>query len=330
MEEIALIFSSVAGACTAVALDKVPKIKKRAKQTPTINSAITSQLHSLRMEKEILSKTIARLHQQESQVSSIQKDKLLLRYQHQLGTVISKIEKLELASKYPDLGPVGDSLISLMDNRLSQLDQRLHEISAKITISAGTQAKQIEKPIEVLEKVQTKRIEPRVESKKEDVPVQNQKVEIQNEIETQSIMSEIQNEKTQEWLPPMEIPTYEKHRMVELSTLTEITKKVPQFPAELIRPATQTEPQIPDKIIEPEVIQEPILVPQSNIHEIKEIVPELPKPEVIQQEPEKKIQLPAAIKIPEEEKLEDDDKDLDKIKSEIMKALSKLEQVEVE
>jgi len=36
------------------------------------------------------------------------------------------------------------------------------------------------------------------------------------------------------------------------------------------------------------------------------------------------------VKIPEDEKLEDDDKDIDKIKSEIMKALSKLEQVEVE
>ena len=326
MEEIALIFSSVAGACTAVALDKVPKIK-RAKQTPTINSAITNQLHSLRMEKEILSKTIARLHQQESQVSSIQKDKLLLRYQHQLGTVISKIEKLELASKYPDLGPVGDSLISLMDNRLSQLDQRLHEISAKITTST-IQTKQIEKPIEVLEKVQTKRIEPRVENQQENIPVQKQKVEIQNEIETQSIISEMQSEKNQEWLPPMEIPTYEKHRMVELSTLTEITNKVPQFPSELIRP-TGIEPQILEKTIEPEVIQEPTLVPQSNIQEIKDSIPELPKPEVIQQE-EKKIQLPTAIKIPEEEKLEDDDKDLDKIKSEIMKALSKLEQVEVE
>jgi len=325
MEEIVLIFSSVAGVCTAVALDKVPKIK-RTKQTPTINSAITNQLHSLRMEKEILSKTIARLHQQESQVSMIQKDKLLLRYQHQLGTVISKIEKLELASKYPDLGPVGDSLISLMDNRLSQLDQRLHEISAKITI---TQTKQVEKPIEVLEKIQTKKIEPKVESQRENIQVQKQKVEIQNEIETQTMISEIQSEKTQEWLPPMEIPVYEKHRMVELSTLTEITNRVPQFPAELIRPVTQIEPQIPEKLSEIEVIQESILIPQSNIQEIK-VIPELPKPEVVQQEPEKKIQLPTAIKIPEEEKLEDDDKDLDKIKSEIMKALSKLEQVEVE
>ena len=311
MEEIALIFSSLAGACTAVALDKVPKIK-RNKQTPTINSAIVNQLHSLRMEKEILSKTITRLHQQESDVTRIQKDKLLLRYQHQLGTVITKIEKFEAASKYPDLGPVGDSLISLMDNRLSQLDQRLHEISSKITVNTITQPKQSEIHTEtILENPQVKKVEPKIESQKEKI--------------------EIQEEKTvkPEWLPPMEIPTHEKHRTVELSTLTEITNKIPQFPAELIRP-TQIEPQIPQKATEPAIVEEQISFPQFITQNVtEEIVPELPKPELVQ-EPERKIQLPTAIKIPEEEKLEDDDKDLDKIKSEIMKALSKLEQVEVE
>ena len=316
MEEIALVFSSLAGACTAVALDKVPKIK-RNKQTPTINSAITNQLHSLRMEKEILSKTITRLHQQESDVTKIQKDKLLLRYQHQLGTVISKIEKLEVASKYPDLGPIGDSLISLMDNKLSQLDQRLHEISSKITVNTITQPRQTERTVEtILENPQVKKIEPKIEIQKEKIEVQEEKI--------------IKSERTPEWLPPIEVPTYEKHRTVELSTLTEITNKIPQFPTDLIRPI-QVEPQIPQVIIEPIIVEEPILIPQPSIQNItEEILPEIPKPESIQQEPERKIQLPAAIKIPEEEKLEDDDKDLDKIKSEIMKALSKLEQVEVE
>ena len=316
MEEIALVFSSLAGACTAVALDKVPKIK-RNKQTPTINSAITNQLHSLRMEKEILSKTITRLHQQESDVTRIQKDKLLLRYQHQLGTVITKIEKLEVASKYPDLGPVGDSLISLMDNKLSQLDQRLHEISSKITVNTITQPKQTERTVEtILENPQVKKIESKIEIQKEKIEVQEEKI--------------IKSERTPEWLPPIEVPTYEKHRTVELSTLTEITNKIPQFPADLIK-HTQVEPQIPQVIIEPIIVEEPILIPQPNIQNItEEILPETPKPELIQQESERKIQLPAAIKIPEEEKLEDDDKDLDKIKSEIMKALSKLEQVEVE
>ncbi len=202
MEEIALVFSSLAGACTAVALDKVPKIK-RNKQTPTINSAITNQLHSLRMEKEILSKTITRLHQQESDVTRIQKDKLLLRYQHQLGIVIIKIEKLEVASKYPDLGPIGDSLISLMDNKLSQLDQRLHEISSKITVSTITQPKQAERNAEaILENPQIKKIEPRVEIQKEKMNVREEKI--------------VRPERTPEWLPPIEVPTYEKHRTVEL------------------------------------------------------------------------------------------------------------------
>jgi hypothetical protein len=83
-------------------------------------------------------------------------------------------------------------------------------------------------------------------------------------------------------------------------------------------------------MIEPTIVEEPILVPQPITQGTTgEILPELPKPELVH-EPERKIQLPTAIKIPEEEKLEDDDKDLDKIKSEIMKALSKLEQVEVE
>jgi len=277
------------------------------------------------MEKEILSKTITRLHQQESDVTKIQKDKLLLRYQHQLGTVITKIEKLETISKYPDFGPVGDSLISLMDNRLSQLDQRLHEISSKITVNTIVQPKQAEKSVEtILESPQAKKIEPKTESQKERVDIQEEKL--------------VKSERT-EWLPPIEIPTYEKHRTVELSTLTEITNKIPQFPAELIRPA-QIEPQIPQKIIEPiaaepivieQIVEELTQIPQPSIQNItEEILPEVPKIESIQQEPERKIQLPTAIKIPEEEKIEDDDKDLDKIKSEIMKALSKLEQVEVE
>src|SRR5712692_1310043 len=103
MEEIALVFSSLAGACTAIALDKVPKLKHN-KRPLTSNLALENQLQSLRTEKEILTKTVARLHQQDSVLSGIHKDKLLIRYQHQLGIVIVKIEKLEAASRYPDLG----------------------------------------------------------------------------------------------------------------------------------------------------------------------------------------------------------------------------------
>src|SRR2546427_1894750 len=184
MEEITLVLSSLAGACTAVALNKLPRIKHN-KQTPTVSLALENQLQSLGTEREILTKTIARLHQQDSGLSGVQKDKLLIRYQHQLGTVISKIEKLENASKYPDLGPIGDSLISLMDTKLSHLDQRLHEISSKITLTT----------------VQTKQPEPIRETLQEKLQIRKNEPS-----------PEIQKDKPQTLLPSIEIPTAERHR----------------------------------------------------------------------------------------------------------------------
>ena len=120
---------------------------KNKLQTPTIgaNTHIVSQLHSLQIEKDILTKTIARLYQTESDLTKIQKDRLLLRYQHQLGIVITRIEKLENASKHPDLGPLGDGLITLMDQKLSQLDQRLYELTSKIEVVQTQKDAQIKK-----------------------------------------------------------------------------------------------------------------------------------------------------------------------------------------
>ena len=120
---------------------------KNKLQTPTIgaNIHIVSQLQSLQIEKDILTKTIARLYQNESDLTKIQKDRLLLRYQHQLGVIITRIEKLENASKHPDLGPLGDGLITLMDQKLSQLDQRLYELTSKIEVAQTQNNVQIKK-----------------------------------------------------------------------------------------------------------------------------------------------------------------------------------------
>ena len=131
MQEIVLILSSIAGVATAVAARKMPRGKKQLLSLGA-SSHIKSQINTLKIEKDILTKTITRLYQVDSEFSKIQKDKLLLRYQHQLGIVLAKLEKLEQASKHPDLGPVGDGLITLMDQKLSKLDDRLYEISSKM------------------------------------------------------------------------------------------------------------------------------------------------------------------------------------------------------
>jgi hypothetical protein len=320
MEELVLVLGSVAGACTAVAMDKIPK-RKHSKQIIGTSSTIKSQIQSLKIEKEILTKTISRLYQQESELSKVYRDKLLLRYQHQLGIVITRIEKLETASKHPDLGPLGDGLITLMDQKLSHLDQRLNEISSKITISTipVTQTKQPEPIKEVVyEKPQMKKIE---------------------------IKTEIQQPKEEYTSKPfIEIPIPQNHKSVEITTLTEISNRIPEFPLEFVKPAVVP----PKQIIKQEVINPVVEIEQPKQVEIQSLeipkpIIELPQPVIEPPQPviesphleqqipiEKKIQIPTALKIPEEEKLEEDDKDIDKIKSEIMKALSKLEQVEVE
>jgi hypothetical protein len=307
MEELVLVLGSVAGACTAVAMDKIPK-RKNNKQIIGTSSTIKSQIQSLKIEKEILTKTISRLYQQESELSKVHRDKLLLRYQHQLGIVITRIEKLETASKHPDLGPLGDGLITLMDQKLSHLDQRLNEISSKIAITTipVPQTKQPE-PIKeiVYEKPQMKKVETKTD-------IQKPKEEYVSK-------------------PFIEIPIPENHRSVEITTLTEIPNRIPEFPLEFVKPVVAT----PKQIAKQEVINPVVEIEQPKQVEIQPLV-EIPKliietPHLEQQTPiEKKIQIPTALKIPEEEKLEEDDKDIDKIKSEIMKALSKLEQVEVE
>ena len=99
------------------------------------NEHIISQLHSLEVEKDILTKTISRLYDNDYDLNKIKRDRLLLRYQHQLGVIIAKIEKLEIVSKHPDLGPLGEGLITLMDQKLSHLDQRLYELTSRIQIS---------------------------------------------------------------------------------------------------------------------------------------------------------------------------------------------------
>ena len=293
MQELVLVLGSVAGACTAIAMDRIPK-RKNNKLIFRANPAIKNQIQSLKIEREILAKTISRLYQQDSGLTKIQRDKLLLRYQHQLGLIIAKIEKLEAASKHPDLGPLGDGLITLMDQKLSQLDQKLYEISSKIT----TPTQQIKQSEPVKEIVHEKSVMKKGETK----------TEIQKADES--------------YTPPIQVLA-EPHKSVELITLTEIPNKMPEFPAELVRS------NITKKQIEQVVVNTTVQVEKPMNLEVQSII-EIPRADPSQPSVEKKIQIPVAVRIPEDERLDDDDKDIDKIKSEIMKALSKLEQVEVE
>ncbi len=298
MQEIALFLSSIAGVCTAAAIKKFPRNKSQLASLGA-NSNIKYQINSLQIEREILTKTITRLYQNDAGLGKIQRDKLLSRYQYQFGIILAKIDKLEAASKHPDLGPVGEGLITLMDQKLSQLDKSLYELSSKITI-ANSQIPEKESP------------KPKQKSK--------EKVTIEDEA-------------TEKPRPQVSVPTIQVSppKPVELTTLTEISTKTIQFPLfdpkpttpkrEIVEEVSKPEQKVPEKI---EIIQT-----TSSISEMK---PQTPSQQVIPEftppTPQESVPKPV-VELPDEEKIEDED-DLTKIKGEIMKALSRLEQAEVE
>jgi len=315
MQEIVLILSSLAGVATAVAVRRMPRDKNQLLSLGA-SSHIKSQINSLKIEKDILTKTITRLYQADSEFSKIQKDKLLLRYQHQLGIVLAKLEKLEQASKHPDLGPVGDGLITLMDQKLSKLDDRLYEISSKMASA------KIETP---------KTKEPEVK-KQESKPFNFEKPK-----ETK--------------MEPIAIPPTRSRQSFELTTLTNISKKESKFPLlidveskqEVVNPMTQPN-VVQSEIIKPkeEIVQE-IIQPRVKVEDKIEIIQSFtPKAEPVLEtkldinKEVAKITEHKALPEPEQKPItldddfDDDTDNLDKIKENIMKVMSKLDQAEVE
>jgi len=326
MQEIVLILSSLAGVATAAAIRKMPRDKNQLLSLGA-SSHIKSQINSLKIEKDILTKTISRLYQADSEFSKIQKDKLLLKYQHQLGIILAKLEKLEQASKHPDLGPVGDGLITLMDQKLSKLDDRLYELSSKMT-SAKTETPKIKGP-------EVKKQEPKQKTSK-------------------SFKNTFNFEKPKETkIEPIEIPAIKSRQSFELTTLTNISKTEPKFPLfekeeskqHIVNPMPQPK-IIQTELIKPkeEIVQE-IIQPKQKVEDKIEIIqsgapepksetkPDINK-EVAKITEHKALPEPKSQQKPKpttlDDDFDDDVDDLDKIKGNIMKVLLKLDQAEVE
>ena len=100
-----------------------------------IEYSFRNEANSLIIERDILTKTIFRVYQQGSNLTKIQRDKLLTRYQHQLGVVVSKIEELGNAMKNTNMNHSDEGLFAAMEQKLSRIDERLQEMSTKITPS---------------------------------------------------------------------------------------------------------------------------------------------------------------------------------------------------
>ena len=259
------------------------------------NAHIISQINSLEVERDILTKTISRLYDNDSDLNKIQRDRLLLRYQHQLGVIIARIQKLETVSKHPDLGPLGEGLITLMDQKLSQLDQRLYELTSKIQIA---------------------------EEQKEN-PLKQAKITSKTTHNTKPVfekpISDFIEKPIQSPDKKFEITTLTSYPKMDSVKQTKYDQMLSQLDSDVIAPAKKSQPlNIKPK---QEVTAAETIIPETTLPTTK--APEIIKPDVSEQ-PKPSVQIPS------EPEVDDDDDDLDKIRSDILKTLSKIEQAEVD
>ena len=161
-----------------------------------INYSIKNESNSLVIERDILTKSISRLYQQDPQLTKIQQDKLLTKYQYQLRVVNEKIKNLE-SKKEPDVLSAKDQSFKEMDQKLSRIEKRLQELTTKFT-----------RPNEDMDKVSKK---PTEKSKKADSQILAKK-----------------NEDLSFYPPNMKTDS-KPRKDLEVVTMTEVPKKIPEF-----------------------------------------------------------------------------------------------------
>ena len=157
-----------------------------------IDYGAKNEINTLVLEHDILTKTIFRLYQQDSHLTKIQRDKLLTRYQYQLGIITAKIKKLEEIITNKDANTLEERLVSVIEQKFSNMEQ---------TLQAALDSKnssQIQHP----EQKSTK-------SRKEEYSWLGRKAKNAHSL-------------------GLELSSH-KHKPLEITTLTEVPSKLPEF-----------------------------------------------------------------------------------------------------
>ena len=157
-----------------------------------IDYGAKNEISTLVLEHDILTKTIFRLYQQDSQLTKIQRDKLLTRYQYQLGIITGKIKKLEEIITNKDANTLEERLVSVIGQKFSNMDKK---IQAALD---SKNSSQIQHP----EQKSTK-------SRKEEYSWLGRKAKNAHSL-------------------GLELSSH-KHKPLEITTLSEVPSKIPEF-----------------------------------------------------------------------------------------------------
>jgi len=280
-----------------------------------IEYSTKNEANSLIIERDILTKTIFRVYQQDSNLTKIQRDKLLTRYQHQLGVVVTKIEELGNAMRNTGTNHSDEGLFAAMEQKLSRIDERLQEMSSKITPS-------------------------------------NKRAERQTQKNVQSSVQK--NKKKSTYTSDVKLGS-NNYGPLEITTLTQIPNRLPEFFKKKFKasiPKTQhVEPSDNEKVVKIVENVSEVKVTHSNVCEYpdctnpkfsnkhcsvhtdpnaKESITSERKVVLSGLEIEKVPQAEIDDGLPDDSNLEDDDVDISALTKKMNESLDKLDQAEVE
>lgn len=123
-----------------------PKLHKRSKATAKEevqqhlikpHELAKAELESLKFEKSLLQHAIAKIYEavQDGRIDATERDRLLLKYKHQLAIYNEKIEALLPLVDFSELRDMRDDVVDLLENRITAIDKRLNELSKKSRLS---------------------------------------------------------------------------------------------------------------------------------------------------------------------------------------------------
>src|SRR5919197_2333354 len=139
--------SSLAGALSVAAFNRLynndkrirkPHLKKQQQQEHFVKpfSTAKQELQSLQFEKDLISEAITRVYEamQEKKIDVIERDRLLTKYKRQLNSYNERIAELQSTIDLKEIGEVRNNLVSLLEERIKGIDQKLEELSYKTGI----------------------------------------------------------------------------------------------------------------------------------------------------------------------------------------------------
>ena len=190
-----------------------------------IDYGAKNEINTLVLEHDILTKTIFRLYRQDSHLTKIQRDKLLTRYQYQLGIITAKIKKLEEIITNKDANTLEERLVSVIEQKFSNMDKK---IQAALD---SKNSSQIQHPKQKSTK-----------SRKEEYSWLGRKAK-----NAHSLGLELSSD---------------EHKPIEITTLTEVPSKLPEFFQSNFKPPKLKVENIQSKVDVAKVVKNVI---QSNV-----------------------------------------------------------------